>query len=147
MSWRREDFFVYYIKIESKMENFLICYVKNWKYSGYFSKKTKQACLFIREFRELVKNVVIFQNSSHETLHLIWYRLVLTITFYGPAMFCFMFHWGCLKPSHFLFWFFFWKFVAFCGNLFKSLFQIPSFLMKPNFWRKAYQTRFQWKRS
>ena len=27
-------FFIYYMKSESVMENFLICYMKNWKYGG-----------------------------------------------------------------------------------------------------------------
>ena len=33
------------------VEKFLICYIKNWKYDGKKSKKAKQACSFIREFR------------------------------------------------------------------------------------------------
>ena len=30
----REDFFIYYMKNESMVENVFICYMKNWKYGG-----------------------------------------------------------------------------------------------------------------
>ena len=61
----REYFLIYHMKNESLVD-FLICYIKDWKYDiFFFPKKAKRVCSFIRKIRVMHDLVIVSSISSN----------------------------------------------------------------------------------